>query len=113
MNPCRILCVHAGPDLQELRDVLEEDGYEVLPAEDGAKAMDVLSSQAVDGVLLDFDLAGAAGSTLRNRILHAHPGLPMLLFRNVAEMKRLPLRVFRAYLNDPDTPNAVFAHLEN
>jgi len=113
MNPCRILCVHGGPELDELRGVLERDGYVVLPAADGRKAMDVLSSQAVDGVVLDFDASAPDGGALRNRIRHTRPEMPMLLFRDVAEVKHLPLEVFRAYLSDPEAPDVVLAHLHN
>jgi len=113
MNPCRILCVHQGPELDELRHQLESDGYEVFPAADGGKAMDLLSSQPVDGVILDSDLSAPDGCTLRNRILHALPDMPLLLFREVSEVKHLPLKVFRAYLDDPDAPDAVLAHLKN
>ena len=113
MNPCRILCVHRGPDLDELRGVLEEEGYEVLPAADGGKAMDVLASQAVDGVVLDFDVCSPEGGALRNRIRHVLPDMPMLLFRDVAEVKQLPLKVFRAYLSEPEYPGDVLAHLKN
>lgn len=113
MNPRRILCVHDGPELDELRDVLEEDGYEVLPAADGRKALDVLSSEAVDGVVLDFDLSAPGGGALRNRIRHNLPDMPMLLFHDVAELKHLPVKVFRAYLSDPDSPDAVLAHIYN
>lgn len=113
MKSCRILCVHTGPELEELRDLLEGNGYEVVPASDGNKAMDVLTSQPVDAVVLDFDLSTRGGCSLRNRIQHASPGLPMLLFRDVQEVKQLPLRVFSAYLNRPDSPDAVLAHLRN
>jgi len=113
MNPCRILCVHDGPELDELRNVLEEEGYEVLPAADGVKAMDVLSNEPVDGVILDFDLAAPGGWSLRNLIRHACPEMPMLLMRDVTEVKQLPLRVFRAYLKAPESPDAVLAHLKN
>jgi DNA-binding response OmpR family regulator len=111
MNFRRILCVHNGPNLAGLRGTLEQQGYEVVPAKDGAKALDVLSKQEVDGVIMDYDLA-APGGTLRNCIRHQCPDMPMLLVRSVEELRTLPLRVFGAYLTTPEAPDAVFAHLK-
>jgi len=113
MNPRRILCVHAGPGLKEIRNLLEVNGYEVLPASDGHKAMALLSSEELDGVVLDYDAAAPDGRMLRSRIRHTCPELPMLLFHDVEELKHLPLRVFGAYLSAPDSPDAVLAHLGN
>jgi len=113
MNPRRILCVHDGPGLEEIRNLLEVNGYEVLPAADGSKAMDLLSSEPVDGVVLDYDTAAPDGRMLRSRIRHTCPEVPILLFRDVEELKHLPLRVFGAYLSDPDSPDIVLAHMKN
>jgi len=112
MNPRRILCVHDGPGLEEIRNLLEVNGYEVL-ASDGKEALALLSSEPVDGVVLDCDTPAPDGRTLRGRIQHTCPEVPMLLFRDVEELKHLPLRVFGAYLSDPDAPDAVLAHLKN
>lgn len=112
MNPRRILCVHDGPGLEDIRNLLEVNGYEVL-ASDGKKALALLSSEDVDGVVLDFDTPAPDGRMLRSRIQHTCPEVPMLLFRDVEELKHLPLRVFGAYLTDPDTPDAVLAHMKN
>ena len=112
MNPRRILCVHDGPGLEEICNLLEVKGYEVL-ASDGKKALAVLSSEAVDGVVLDYDAAAADGRMLRGRIAHTCPEVPILLFRDVEEVKHLPLRVFGAYLREPDSPDAVLAHMQN
>jgi DNA-binding response OmpR family regulator len=112
MNPRRILCVHEGPGLEEIRNLLEVNGYEVLPASDGHKAMALLSSESLDGVVLNYDTTAPDGRMLRGRIRHACPEVPMLLFHDVEELKQLPLRVFGAYLSAPDTPDAVLAHME-
>lgn len=113
MNPRRILCVHDGPGLEEIRNLLEVNGYQVLPAADGRKALALLSSEEVDGVVLDYNAAAPDGRMLRGRIRHTCPEVPMLLFRDIDEVKHLPLRVLGAYLSDPDSPDAVLAHMKN
>ncbi len=113
MNIRRVLCVHEGPGLKKLQQALESEGYEVLPASNGSKALDVLSSQEVDGVVLDVDATAPGGYSLRGRIRHVHPELPMLLFDEVDDIERLPLHVFRAYLQQPESPDTILAHLNN
>ncbi|MGZ4787387.1 MAG: response regulator [Terriglobales bacterium] len=113
MNIRRILCVHHGPGMGRLRQALESEGYEVVPASNGGKALDVLSSQDVDGVVLDFDAEAPGGFSLRTRIHHQRPDIPMLLFDDVNDIEHLPLHVFRAYLQHPGPPDAILAHLKN
>jgi CheY-like chemotaxis protein len=113
MNTLRILCVHDGPGMQKLRQTLESEGYEVVPVVNGGKALDVLTSEDVDGVVLDFDATAPGGYSLRTRIGHHRPDLPMLLFDEVEDVERLPLHVFRAYLRQPAPPDAILAHLNN
>ncbi|HVZ17187.1 MAG TPA: response regulator [Terriglobales bacterium] len=113
MSNRRILCVHEGPDMQKLRQALESDGYEVVSAVTGINALDVLSSQPVDGVVLDFDAKGPGGIALRNRIFHQRPDMPMLLFRDIDDLEHMPISVFRAYLQQPEAPDTILAHLKN
>jgi len=100
MNTRRILCVHEGPELQQLTETLRVEGYEVLPAANGTKALDLLSSQEIDGVVLDYDLSAPGGYSLRNRIQHERPGMPMLLFNDVEELRHTPIEVFRACMDE-------------
>jgi DNA-binding response OmpR family regulator len=114
MSARRVLCVHQKPkQLETLRGVLEEDGYDVLPAADGIKALDVLSHQDVDGVIIGYDIEGPGGVTLRTRIQHQCPDVPILMVDEVQNVTRISLQMFGAYLKHPAPPEAVFAHLKN
>ena len=113
MNLRRILYVHDGPEMENLRGTLEKQGYEVVPATNGAKALDVLSKQEFDGVILDSKVTTPGGYTLRSRIHHQRPDIPMLLFGSAEELRSLPLRVFGQYMKAPEAPDAVLANLKN
>ena len=99
--------------MQKLRKALESAGYEVVPAGNGGKALDVLSSEQVDGVILNFDATAPGGFSLRTRIHNQRPEMPMLLFHEVEDIEHLPLHVFDAYLQQPGPPDAILAHLKN
>jgi DNA-binding NtrC family response regulator len=99
----KILCVHdTAKELQELQGTLEHAGYQVVPAEDGSQALDILKAGGVDGVILDYDTEAPGGIALRNSITHSFPELPLLLFSHVEEIKQTPLSMFEAFLNRPE-----------
>jgi DNA-binding NtrC family response regulator len=113
MGNRRILCVHQGPELKHLSGVLEQGGSEVLTVSDPRKALDLLASTQVDGVVLDSRLKGPDGILLRNRILHQCPEIPMLLIEDSDSVRNLPLDVFCAYVDEPRSPEFIFAHFRN
>ena len=69
----RILTVD---DSKTMRDMvsftLKSAGFDVVEAEDGAKALDVLASTAVDAIITDINMPNMDGVTLVKR-LRARP----------------------------------------
>ncbi|MFN8611273.1 MAG: response regulator transcription factor [Vulcanimicrobiota bacterium] len=51
-----------------LRDLLEDGGYRVMSADDGEKALDLLTSQAPQAVVLDLGLPRLGGAALLEKI---------------------------------------------
>lgn len=61
----RILVVDDEPDIRNLlQEILEEEGYRVMVAEDGHNARDTLQDESVDLVLLDIWMPDVDGITL-------------------------------------------------
>ncbi|AUH50681.1 hypothetical protein CXB49_07630 [Chromobacterium sp. ATCC 53434] len=59
----RILAVDDSPSyLHQLADVLGDEGYDVILAESGEQALELLKVQTVDCVLLDRQMPGLSGS---------------------------------------------------
>ena len=57
-----ILVVDDEKNIREtLKDVLEDEGYNILLAEDGQQALDILNSKSVDVMLLDLWLPKIGG----------------------------------------------------
>jgi two-component system, cell cycle response regulator DivK len=68
-----ILVVEDNPDNMRLtRFLLEDDGFEVLSAEDAEQALDVLKTSRPEVILMDVQLPGMDGLTL-TRQLRADP----------------------------------------
>jgi CheY-like chemotaxis protein len=92
--------------------MLEGIGYEVLPASNGGQAIDFLTSQAVDGVLLEYNLQDAAGTELRAQLKAIRPDIPVLLFDGIGSQTPFMLRFFDAYLRNAERVGDELGDLE-
>ena len=92
MSKIRILTVDDEEHILELLKYnLENNGYEVLQAESGEEALDLLDREQVDLVLLDLMLPGIDGlQTLRE-------------IRNNHQTKRIPVIMLTAKTEEIDT----------
>ena len=101
MSGMKILCVENRPeDMTVLAHMLEGIGYEVMPATNGGEAIDLLSTQPIDGVLLEYNLPDATGAAVREQLKAIRPDVPVLLFNGVGSQTPFMLRFFDAYLQD-------------
>lgn len=75
----KILIADDEPEIRELfRLYLEKDGYEVLEAEDGLEALEILKEETIDLLLLDIMMPGMDGfSVLKN--VRKENNLPVLI----------------------------------
>ena len=78
----RILAVDDSPEaLSLLEKVLKREGYEVMVVQDGTAALEVLSSQAFDLVLLDVMMPGVDGFEVSRKLRQADtPGKVPVVF---------------------------------
>ena len=62
-----------------LHDVLVEEGYEVIPANDGLQALELIASTSIDLVLLDLNMPRKNGWDTFERLSAEHPLVPVIL----------------------------------
>ena len=80
MSPMRILVVDDEPAVREsLRRALQLEGYEVELAGDGQEALDRLSENAVDAVVLDVSMPRLDGLETCRRLRSQGSALPVLM----------------------------------
>src|SRR5207248_1467727 len=80
-----ILAVDDSPTyLNEVTEHLKQEGYEVLQAASGEEALDLLADQAIDCILLDFQMPGLSGKETCTRI------------KNVPDWRDIPLMMITA-----------------
>jgi two-component system cell cycle response regulator DivK len=69
MTSTRILVVEDNPMNMELAvDLLELQGYEVLSAQTGQEALDIVDSEALDLILMDVQLPGMDGLEVTRKL---------------------------------------------
>jgi hypothetical protein len=68
--------------------------------------------QAVDGVLLEYDLLDATGSAVRAKMNRIKPEVPVLLFAGIGSQTPFLLRFFDSYLRNSERPEQVFEDLD-
>jgi CheY-like chemotaxis protein len=76
-----ILLVEDAPSLRELaRELLEDNGYTVLEAGNGADAIQVAEryGKTIHLLLTDVVMPGMDGGKLAERMTHSHPGIKVL-----------------------------------
>jgi len=82
-----ILCVDDEQNPLTLRKlVLQRAGYEVLTANSGKEALELVASRHVDLVLSDHLMPGMHGTELAQQLKAQHPKLPIILISGVNEL---------------------------
>ncbi len=75
-----ILCVDdETTGLSVRKMLLEFQGYRVLTAENGPDALVLFSSENVDGVILDYSMAGMNGDVVAERMKELRPDVPIIM----------------------------------
>lgn len=62
-----------------LGKAMEMDGHNVLLAEDGQRALDIVESDEVDLIVADLKMPRISGEELLRRIVQAYPTLPVII----------------------------------
>ena len=62
-----------------LADILGDEGYQVLTAEDGLVALGLLEREVVDCMLLDVWLPGRGGLEVLSEVRTAYPRIPVVM----------------------------------
>lgn len=78
-------------DEESLREVLSieltKEGYDVRTASDGDEAMEVLSTEKFQLVLLDIKMPGTSGFEVLKHIREQHPGTKVVMLTGFADLK--------------------------
>jgi len=113
MSAVKVLCVENHIEyLDALKYMLETAGYEVVSAATGTQGLSMLTTQPIQGVLLEYDLPDAAGVSVRAEMKRIKPEVPVLLFAGVGRQTPFLLRFLDSYLRHSERPEWAFHDLD-
>ena len=76
----RILVIDDEKNIREgLQIALEDEGYEVLTAEDGTSGLHTALSEAIDLIITDLRMPGTSGQEVLQKVTGQTPGVPVIV----------------------------------
>jgi CheY-like chemotaxis protein len=101
----RILCVDdEWNGLEGRKMLLEEAGCKVLVATSGADALQLLASNPVDLVLLDYHMPGMNGDVVAEHMKVGQPDVPIALLSADDGLPESALRWVDAFVSKSESP---------
>ena len=85
-----LLAVDDNPDsLNVLNQILSDQGYQVLIANSGIQALNILHKINVDLILLDAIMPGMDGFETCQAIKHINPDIPIIFMTGLSETEHI------------------------
>lgn len=92
--------------------VLQHAGYRVLAAPDGPEALRLFSTEAVDAVVLDYEMPGMNGGTVAKQIRQVKNGVPLILFSTLLTVPEDDLALFNCHVSKGDSAAVLMTAIE-
>ena len=95
-----VLCVDDDELVLEVTQaILKRNGYSVLAATNGQQALEVFKENAVDLVLLDYDMPGMKGDVAALEMKALNPLVPLILHSGAAEIPEMAIKVTDGFIS--------------
>ena len=101
-----LLCIHRDPTQL---DLLQENGYQLVTATNGADGLRLLMSCPVDAIVLEYHLGLLNGAIAAAEIKKAKPQLPIVMVADDLELPEGALRSVDALVTKSDGPHFLWA----
>jgi CheY-like chemotaxis protein len=98
--------------LDSWRALLQHAGYRVLAAPDGPEALRLFSTEAVDAVVLDYEMPGMNGATVAAQIRQIKSGVPLILFSTLLTVPNDDLALFNCHVSKGDSFAVLMSAIE-
>lgn len=112
MNSPLILCVDdEAVGLRIRRMLLERAGYRVLCASNGPAGIDLLATNPIDAVVLDYSMPDMDGGEVSQKMRAMRPDLPILLLSAYVGLPEEATANATLYMTKGEGAPALLAHL--
>jgi CheY-like chemotaxis protein len=111
--PLTLLCIDDEPNVLAIRKMLLESvGYRVLLAESGPQGLDLLQSEPVHTVILDYRMPEMTGAEVAERIRAIRPWLPIIMLSAYVDLTERQLKDVDAYVTKGESPDVLLRTIE-
>ena len=98
-----LLCVDDNQSsLKMCKMVLEDFGYKVLTASSGREGLEVFASNAIDAVILDYQMAEMNGELVAGEMKRTNPEIPILMLSGWVSLPESALRLVDEFVSKGD-----------
>ena len=109
-----LLCIDDDVSSTSIRKlVLESEGYSVFIANSGREGLELLTSQQVDAVILDYFMPEMNGGEVAAEIRSIKPGVPILMLSACLEVPASVIAIVDACVSKGEPPTVLFSHIES
>jgi CheY-like chemotaxis protein len=93
--------------------LLEKSGYEVLEASGGDEGLKLFRSQAVDAVVLDYQMPGMNGDVVAAKMKSINSHVPIMLLSAYGPLPKSKLRSVDTFLSKSQPANILLSSLKD
>jgi len=98
-----LLCVDDNrSSLKICKIILENSGYKVLTASSGREGLKVFASNAIDAVILDYQMPEMNGELVAAEMKRTNPEIPILMLSGWVSLPESALRLVDEFVNKGD-----------
>ena len=98
-----LLCIDDNQSsLKICKIILENSGYKVLTASSGREGLEVLASNAIDAVILDYQMPEMNGELVAAEMKRTNPEIPILMLSGWVSLPESALRLVDEFVAKGD-----------
>jgi CheY-like chemotaxis protein len=98
-----LLCVDDNQSsLKICKIILENSGYKVLTASSGREGLEVFASNAIDAVILDYQMPEMNGELVAAEMKRTNPEIPILMLSGWVSLPESALRLVDEFVSKGD-----------
>lgn len=94
------------------KQLLEQNGYEVLEASGGDEGLKLFRSRNVDAVVLDYQMPGMNGDVVAAKMKSLNSQVPILLLSAYGPLPKKKLQSVDSFLSKSQPPNVLVSAVQ-